>query len=72
MTNLQTTSDELKEASERGTPQESAQPEAAEATHRPASDFKASGLVLPSSPWRNQVLPNDGACNEDSGDSAAG
>ena len=47
MTNLQTTSDELKEASERGTPQESAQPEAAEATHRPASDFKASGLVLP-------------------------
>ena len=26
MTNLQTTSDELKEASERGTPQESAQP----------------------------------------------
>src|SRR5260370_8826910 len=47
MTNLQTTSDELKEASERGTPQESAQPEATEATHRPASDFKASGLVLP-------------------------
>ena len=47
MTNLQTTSDELKEASGRGTPQESAQPEAAEATHRPASDFKASGLVLP-------------------------
>jgi len=47
MTNLQTTSDELKEASECGTPQESAQPEAAEATHRPASDFKASGLVLP-------------------------
>jgi protein TonB len=46
MTNLQTTSDELKEASERGTPQESAQPEATEATHRPASDFKASGLVL--------------------------
>ena len=26
----------------------------------------------PSSPWRNQVLPNDGACNEGSGDSAAG
>lgn len=25
-----------------------------------------------SSPWRNQVLPNDGACNEDSGDSAMG
>ena len=25
-----------------------------------------------SSPWRNQVLPNDGACNEDSDDSAAG
>jgi len=47
MTNLQTTSDELKEASERGTPQESTQPEAAEAAHRPASDFKASGLVLP-------------------------
>jgi protein TonB len=47
MTNLQTTSDELKEASGRGTPQETAQPEAAEATHRPASDFKASGLVLP-------------------------
>jgi uncharacterized protein (DUF2132 family) len=25
-----------------------------------------------SSPWRNQVLPNDGACNEDSDDSAIG
>jgi hypothetical protein len=47
MTNLQATSNELKEASERGAPQESAEPEAAEATHRPASDFKASGLVLP-------------------------
>jgi len=47
MTDFQTTSDELKEASGRGTPQESAQPEAAEATHRPASDFKASGLILP-------------------------
>ena len=29
-------------------------------------------LDKPSSPWRNQVLPNDGACNEDSDDSAAG
>src|SRR5262252_5891317 len=28
--------------------------------------------LQPSSPWRNQVLPNDGACNEGSGDSAAG
>jgi hypothetical protein len=47
MTNLQTISDEVKEASGPGTPQEIAQREAAEATHRPASDFKASGLVLP-------------------------
>jgi hypothetical protein len=47
MTNLRTNSDEFKEASEPGTPRESAQHEPAETSHRPASDFKASGLVLP-------------------------
>ena len=46
MANLKTGSNEFKEASEPG-PRDSAQLEAAEATHRPASDFKASGLVLP-------------------------
>lgn len=47
MANLEISSDTFKEASEPGTPPESAQPEAPETTHRPASDFKASGLVLP-------------------------
>jgi protein TonB len=47
MANVQTSSDKFKEAAEPGTPRESAQPEAAETTHIPASDFKATGLVLP-------------------------
>jgi protein TonB len=46
MANLKTGSNEFKEASEPG-PRDRVQPEAAEATYRPASDFKASGLVLP-------------------------
>ena len=33
---------------------------------------RATIVGLFSSPWRNQVLPNDGTCNEDSGDSAVG
>jgi protein TonB len=47
MTNVQTSSDKFEEAAEPGTLRESAQPEATETTHLPASDFKASGLVLP-------------------------
>jgi periplasmic protein TonB len=47
MANLKTSSDEFKEASGPGTPRESAPSEGAETTHRLASDFKASGLVLP-------------------------
>src|ERR1700758_5635506 len=47
MANLKTSSDELQEASGPGAPRKSAPPEGAETTHRPASDFKPSGLVLP-------------------------
>jgi periplasmic protein TonB len=47
MANLQTSSDEFKEASEQGTPRHSGEPEAAETRHIPASHFKPSGLVLP-------------------------
>jgi periplasmic protein TonB len=46
MVNLKTGSNEFQEASDPG-PRGIAQPEAAEAAYRPASDFKASGLVLP-------------------------